>query len=178
MDTVLSPRSNFRQRQAAWKELKNLNQLDHAVTELEQRVAAEPQSAEAAAALGEAYLKKCEDLNEFREQAIYAMKADQLLETALKLDPANWDARFTKAVGMSYWPAELNKSQEVIEQFQTLIQQQSSQPQQSYFAKPYVRLGEQYVKAGRPDYATQVWQAGAALFPDNSDLKEKLSAAQ
>lgn len=79
---------------------------------------------------------------------------------------------------MSYWPPDLNKGQEVIEQFQTLIQQQETQPPQPQFARSYLRLGEQYQKAGYPDYAAQIWQRGAALFPNDAILKNKLGSAR
>ncbi len=76
-----------------------------------------------------------------------------------------------------YWPAQLNKGQEVIEQLQTLIQQQETQPAQPHFARSYLRLGDQYLKTGQTDYAVQVWQRGAAFFPNNEELKGKLAPA-
>jgi tetratricopeptide (TPR) repeat protein len=176
VETLVSPQASFEEKQTIWKRLKETGNLDQAITELEQRAANDPQRAEYAAVLGQAYLKKCAVIEDIREQAMLAMKADQLLEAALGLDPSNWEARFTKAVGMSYWPAQLNKSQEVIEQFQTLIQQQEAQPPQPQFARPYLWLGDQYQKAGYPDYAAQVWQRGAAFFPDNPELKRKLTS--
>lgn len=175
---LLSPETSYEQRQKIWKHLREAGRLDQAVSELEQRVAADTRSADSVAALGEGYYKKAGATDDVREKAILAMNADQTLEAALNLDPANWEARFTKAVGMSYWPAELNKGQEVIDQFQTLIQQQESQTPQPQFARSYLRLGEQYQKAGQPDYALQSWQRGAALFPNDDDLKKKLAAPQ
>src|SRR5260370_6178681 len=177
IETLVSPQASFEEKQAIWKRLKETGNLDQAITELEQRAANDPQRAEYAAVLGQAYLKKCAGIEDVREQAILAMKADQHLETALGLDPSNWEARFTKAVGMSYWPMQLNNGQEVIEQFQTLIQQQEAQPPQPQFARPYLLLGDQYQKAGYPDYPAQVSQRGSALFPDNSELKHKLASA-
>jgi predicted TPR repeat methyltransferase len=79
---------------------------------------------------------------------------------------------------MSYWPAELNEGQKVVQEFVTLIQQQEAQSPQPQFARTYLRLGEQYQKAGNADYAAQVWQRGAALFPDDSGLKEKLASGR
>ena len=157
--------------------MKDTGKLAQAVAELEQRVASDPHSAEAATALGKGYYKEAGQTDDVREKAILAMKADQTLEAALNLDPSSWDARFMKAVGMSRWPADLNKSQEVIDQFQTLIQQQETQPQQPQFAKSYIRFGDFYQKSGNPDYASQVWQRGSALFPGNEELQGKLAGA-
>jgi len=176
IDTLVSRQATFEEKQAVWKRLKERGQLDQAIGELEQRLASNAQAPEVSAALGQAYMKKCAQIQDVREQALFAMKADQTLETALNLDPSNWEARFTKTVGMSYWPAELNKGKEVIQEFSKLIEQQESQPPQPHFARSYTWLGEQYRKAGHPDYAAQVWQRGAALFPSDADLRAKLAA--
>ncbi len=141
-------------------------------------MANDPQRAEYAAPLGEAYMKKCATMTDVREQAILAMKADRTLETALNMDPSNWEARFIKAVGLSFWPADLNKSQEVMQEFLTLIEQQEGQPKEPQFAQPYLWLGKEYEKAGQAENAAQVWQRGAALFPENKELRNKLAAGQ
>ena len=164
MEILISPAS-FAQRQAAWNGLKNAGQLDQAIHELEQRMANDPQRPEYVAALGEAYMKKCATMTDVREQAILAMQADKTLEKALNLDPSNWEARFTRAVGLSYWPADLNKRPEVVQEFLALIQQQEGQPKEPQFAQPYIWLGKEYEKAGQAENAAQVWQRGAALFP-------------
>lgn len=178
IETLVSPQTSYEQRQKIWKQLKNAGKLDEAITQLEQRVADNPRSADSVTALGEGYYKKAGNTDDVRDKAIFAMKADQTLEAALNLDPSNWEARFTKAVGMSYWPPELNKGPEVVQELLTLIQQQETQAPQPQFARSYFYLGEQYQKAGYADYAVQVWQRGAALFPNDSDLQEKLAAGQ
>jgi hypothetical protein len=175
IDTLLSPTASYEQKQGAWKQLKDTGKLDEAIGELERRMADDPRTAEYPAALGQAYLQKCALIHDIREQGILAMKADQVFDAALSLDPFNWDARFTKAVAMSYWPTNMNKSAEVIEHFQTLIEQQEAQPPQPQFAQTYLWLGDQYQKAGQGDYARAIWQRGAALFPDDPSLKARLA---
>lgn len=177
METVASTQTSYHQKQKAWKQLKETGKLDEAIGGLEQQVASEPQRPELVSALGQAYYKKAGQTADVREQAILAMKADQTLEAALNLDPSNWDARFTKAVGMSYWPPELNKTTEMFEEFQRLIKQQESEPQRPEFTRTYERLGEEYQKAGYPQYALDVWKRGAALFPGDEDLRNKLAEA-
>ena len=177
VDTLVSPHSTYEAKQAAWKQLKDSGKLDQAITELEQRASNDPRTAEYPAALGQAYLQKCGIIKDVREQGILAMQADKVFDTALAVDPANWDARFTKAVALSYWPANLNKGDEVIQLFTTLIQQQESQPPQPQFAETYAWLGDQYQKTGDTDEARKIWQRGAALFPVNEKLKDKLASA-
>lgn len=175
LDALLSPQASYAQKQEAWKQLRDTGKLDQAISELEQRAANNPQAAEYSAVLGQAYLQKCATIQDVREQGILAMKADQVFDAALQLDPANWEARFTKAVAMSYWPPQMNKGQEVIDHFTQLINQQEGQPPQPQFAQTYVWLGDQYQKAGNNDYARAAWQRGAALFPNDSTLPKRLA---
>jgi tetratricopeptide (TPR) repeat protein len=176
LDTLTSPQAAFAQRQSAWKQLKDAGQLDQAITELEQRATTDPRTPGYPAALGQAYLQKAGSIQDLREQGILGMKADQTFDAALELDPNNWDARFWKATAMTYWPTMLGKSNETIEHFATLITQQESQAPQPHFAQTYTQLGDYYVKLGHADYAQQIWQRGAALFPENQDLRSKLAA--
>ena len=178
VDILVSPQTSHQQKQEAWKQLREAGKLDQAIAELEQRTANEPRAAESAAALGHAYLQKCGTIQDVRDQGILAMQADKLFDTALSLDASNWEARFMKAVAMSYWPPVLNKGDEVIQHFQTLIQQQETQTPQPQFAETYAWLGDQYQKAGRGDDARAVWQRGAALFPADEKLRTKLASAQ
>lgn len=176
VDLLTSSEASSDQKRASWKQLRDRGCLDQAIAELERRRADNSASPEDAAVLGHAYLQKCGTISDVREQGILAMQADKLFDTALSLDPSNWEARFTKAVGLSYWPASMGKSDEVVQLFTTLIQQQENQTPQPQFAEPYVWLGNQYQKAGRADDAQSVWQRGAALFPANPELKNKLAS--
>jgi len=178
VDVLVSPLASHQQKQEAWKYLGEAGKLDQAIAELEQRTTNDLRNAECPAALGHAYLQKCGTIKDVREQGILAMQADKMFDTALGLDSSNWDARFMKAVAMSYWPPMLNKGDEVIQHFQTLIQQQETQTPQPQFAETYAWLGDQYQKAGRAEDAKAVWQRGAALFPADEKLRTKLASAQ
>jgi tetratricopeptide (TPR) repeat protein len=175
LEILVSPQVGYGQKREAWKQLRDQGRLDLAIKELEQRMAADPQAAAYPAALGQAYFNKCATLQDMREQAILAMQADKVLDLALNIDPANWEARFTKAVAMSHWPASMNKGPEVMEHLRTLIEQQEAQAPQPHFADSYVLLGDQYQKAGHADYARMVWERGAGLFPTDNGLKQKLA---
>jgi tetratricopeptide (TPR) repeat protein len=175
IETLLSTQSSYPQKQEAWKQLRDLGKLDQAIAELEQRVSGNPQVADYSATLGRAYLEKAGTITDVRQQGILGMKADLAFDEALKTDPNNWEARFTKAVALSYWPPQLNKGQEVIDHFTQLVNQQEAQPPQPQFAQTYVWLGDQYQKAGNADYARQIWERGAALYPNDATLPKRLT---
>jgi tetratricopeptide (TPR) repeat protein len=175
IEGLVSPQSSFNDRQIALEQLRKTGKLDQAITDLEQRLADNPHAADTAAALGRVYLQKCGTIQDVREQGILAMKADQVFDAALNLDASNWEARFTKAVAMSYWPTQMNRGTEVIQHFSTLIEQQERQVPQPHFAMSYAWLGDEYQKYGHTDQARQIWQRGTTLFPDNQELAKKLA---
>ncbi len=176
VDVLVSPQASHQQKQEAWKQLGEAGKLDQAIAELEQRTANDPRSADNPAALSHAYLQKCGTIQDVREQGILAMQADKMFDTALSLDSSNWEARFMKAVAMSYWPPLLNKGDPVLQHFQTLIQQQEAQMPQPQFADTYAWLGDQYQKAGHADDARTMWQRGASLFTSDEKLQTKLAS--
>src|SRR6266699_810536 len=175
IDILVSPQTSFQQRQAAWKQSRDAGELDQALATLKQGAANNPASAEYPTALGEAYVYKLQTIRDFHEVAILALQADQSFNTALGLDPANWEAQFFKAASLSHWPPEMNKGPEVIQQLSNLIDQQEAMPPQPQFAQTYVSLGDQYKKTGQPDYAVQTWQLGLAKFPGDPTLQGRIA---
>ena len=176
--TLVSPQATYAQKKAAWKQLRDSQQLDKAITDLEQAVRADPSTAEYPTALAEGYLQKLTTIDDAREKSVLAIRADQSFDQALQVDPTNWEARFVKAVALSYWPESLNKSGEVIDNLVTLMEQQESRPPQPHFVQTYIVLGEQYLKVGYTDDARETYRRGAALFPGDSTLREKLANLQ
>jgi len=176
IDALVAPATAFGQKQRIWKQLIDSGKLDLAITEMEQRAKASPATAEIPAALGQAYLQKAGTIKDLREQGILGLKADSTFEAALNLDASNWDARFWKTMAMSYWPPELGKGTEVIEQCLQLVVQQEAQAPQPHFAQTYVMLGEQYKKQGQEQYAQEIWKRGLTLFPGHETLAGKLSS--
>src|SRR6266567_3429598 len=176
IDILVSPQASFQQRQAAWKQLRDAGELDQALATLKQGAADNPASAEYPTALGEGYVYKLQTIRDFHEVSILALQADQSFNTALGIEPTNWEAKFFKAAALSRWPPEMNKGPEVIQQLSNLIDQQEAIPPQPQFAQTYVLLGDQYKKTGQPDYAVQTWRLALAKFPGDSTLQGRITA--
>jgi tetratricopeptide (TPR) repeat protein len=178
LETLVSATATYSQKEAAWGQLRDAGKLDQVIGELEARAAKEPGRAELTAVLGQAYLHKAGAIQDVREQGILGMKADQSFEVALSTDPQNWDARFWRATAMSYWPAQLGKGKEVIENCLELLKQQEVLPPKPEYAQVYVLLGTMYEREGFADYAQQTWKRGLGLFPGNEALASKVTPGQ
>jgi tetratricopeptide (TPR) repeat protein len=172
---AVSPQTTFDEKLAAWNKIRDAGQLDHAIAELEKTAANNPTTPELFVALGHAYMVKSGTVSDIAQVGALGLKIDQAFTTALTLDPANWEAQYSKAVSLSYYPAFMNKQKDTIATFSALIQQQEQSPPQPEFANTYLRLGNEYQKQGNTDAAAQTWQRGAQLFPDNTDLRQKVT---
>ena len=88
-----------------FQQLIKSGQIDAAIAELQQRAAQNPNDPEIPTTLGEAQLNKLRDLRDsgsgdYNQIGILAMQADQSFNSALKLDPQNWEAQFVKNSSM------------------------------------------------------------------------------
>jgi tetratricopeptide (TPR) repeat protein len=175
VDQLVSSQTSFEDKYHTWTKLRDAGKMDQVIAELSERATNNPAGAEYPAALGQAYLHKIAVTKDTRDYAVLGALADRSFDSALDIDPENWEARFFKATAMSYWPEEMNKRTEVIQRFTQLIQDQETKSPQPQFAQSYYWLGESYQKSGRSDYADQVWRRGAALFPNDPMLRQKLA---
>jgi tetratricopeptide (TPR) repeat protein len=178
VDALLSAKSAM-EKHNLFQQLVQSGQIDQAIDELKQRVAANPSDPEIPTTLGEAQLNKVRALKEsggdINDMGILAMQADQSFNAALKLDPQNWEAQFMKSSSMYYWPADPARDNDVVQRLSGLIDQQQTMPAQPQFAQTYVVLGNEYLKIGQPDKAMATWQLGAQQFPNDPTLQKKIS---
>jgi tetratricopeptide (TPR) repeat protein len=111
----------------------------------------------------------------FMEQGALSARASEILRAALALDPTHWGARFTLGVNYFHNPEFLGLTDDAIVEFETLLEQQGERTDFPEMAAPYVYLGDLYARVGRPDDARATWQRGAALFPKDAQLSQRLA---
>src|SRR4029079_19199235 len=104
--------------EALWARLKNANLIDQAIAKLQEKVNGEPKSADLHVALAGAYLQRLFNAPDGRERGEWATKADQEYDAALEANPNHWDARFSKAVSLSFWPPLFGKQEEAARHFE------------------------------------------------------------
>jgi tetratricopeptide (TPR) repeat protein len=174
---LLDPNLSRDEKAKLWKDARESGMLDALVAEYEARAAADPNDPKLRVDLGEAYLQKIFAAGSNGPEAgLWATKADKAFDAALELDPHQWQGRFDKAVSLSFWPPIFGKQAEAIHNFEILLDEQASLPKSPEFAQTYLLLGNLDQQAGNLEKAKQVWQSGLTLFPENTDLAQKLAA--
>ena len=170
-----NPELSDSERQKIWAELAKAGLVDKLLAKYEERAKLAPNDPDAQVDLGSAYLQRLFQATPGPEQGIWAGKADKAFDSALALDSNHWEARFSKAVSLSFWPPIFGKQKEAVTHFETLLSQQSqSSAKDPRFAQTHLLLGNLYQQSGNAAKASETWSAGLALYPDNASLKEKV----
>ena len=87
---------------------------------------------------------------------------------AQRLDPRE-EARFRKAVGLTYGPTLSSRQGEAIAHFEKLVAQQVNLPSDPRFAQTYLYLGRLHAQRGDAARARQIWQEGLARHPKDAE---------
>jgi hypothetical protein len=178
LEALLDPGKSWDEKQRAWKELADAGLLDQALEALERRARENPGSADAQADAGVAYLQKLNTVTSDIEKGTWAVKADKAFDAALAIDDRHWEARFTKAMSLSFWPPVFGKQGEAIRQFEQLRSQQAEVAPEEKFAETYLLLGNMYRNQGEKAKAAEVWRDGAQRFPANKELTTRAAEAE
>lgn len=177
-DKLLAEGLSDADAEALWKEAVEAGRLDELLALFEQRAQADPGSADKQLDLGRAYLQKVFTAGNGPEAGTWATKADKSFDAALAADDHHWEARFSKAVSLSFWPPVFGKQTEAIKHFELLIDQQRSLASQPSHAQTWLLLGNMYQQLGKSDQALATWQQGLALFPDDRQLAQQIANGQ
>ncbi len=170
LDVFLSDELDEIEEQELWERLRKEGRLDEIVAALEALVAERPHDPDLQTELGNAYIQKIFDVGMGPMAGVFGEKADEAYDRALEIDPEHWEARFSKAVSLSNWPAFLGKTGEAIHQFETLITQQESRSPEPHYEQTYYFLGNMYLQTGETAKALEAWRRGIAIFPDSEML--------
>ena len=177
-EKLLDPELKGDAREALWKQIRDAGLLDEVIARMEAFAKARPNDAGAQVALGVAYLQKIFEVGNGPEAGVWATKADQSFDAALVINPQQWDARFAKAISLSFWPPMFGKQAEAIQNFETLITQQEGKPSKPEYAQTYLWLGNLYLQQGKSDQARETYNKGLSQFPGNEELEKQLGLVQ
>lgn len=161
--------------QELWQRLREEGRLDEVIAEFERLAELDPTNPDLQVDLGGAYLQKIFEVGAGPLAGVFGMKADEAFDRALEIDEHHWEARLTKAISLSNWPAFMGKSGEAIQHFEILIGQQQSGPANPAYAQSYYFLGNMYQQTGDAEKALEAWRRGLDRYPDNEMLLQQLA---
>lgn len=174
LEELLDPNLSETDREALWERVREAGLVDEALALFEARAEERRDDPAAQVDAARAYLQKVFEVGDGPAAGLWAGKADAAYDRALELDPRHWDARFGKAVSLSFWPPIFGKRGEAIGHFQTLVEQQRGLTPEPRHASTYLLLGNLHAQSGDAEEAAAVWAEGYALFPDDEALGEKV----
>jgi tetratricopeptide (TPR) repeat protein len=174
LEELLDPNLSETDREALWERVREAGLVDEALALFEARAEERRDDPGAQVDAARAYLQKVFEVGDGPAAGLWAGKADAAYDRALKLDPRHWDARFGKAVSLSFWPPIFGKRGEAIGHFETLVEQQRGLAPEPRHASTYLLLGNLHAQSGDAEEAAAVWAEGYALFPDDEALAEKV----
>jgi tetratricopeptide (TPR) repeat protein len=147
--------------------------FERSVNFFQQEVAKHPQSANLHLNFGFAYVDKIPVAGSIT-QVILANNALTEFTKAIELDPS-WIGYYTRGESYLFWPKIFNRAPMGVADLEKAMEMQKKGPRRSYHVKAYIGLGDAYWKTDQLGKAKAVWQAGLKEFPDNPDLKARLS---
>jgi tetratricopeptide (TPR) repeat protein len=106
-------------------------------------------------------------------QVILANTALGEFDKAVHLQPS-WIAYYTRGASYLFWPKIFGKAQLGVNDLEKALSLQTGRTR-SYYVRTYVALGDGYCKLELLDKARVTWQEGLRQFPDNAQLKDRLS---
>jgi tetratricopeptide (TPR) repeat protein len=162
---------------AAWKKISDAGLMDESLALLEDAVENDPYNPDAHMALAGGYLAKTTFADNDLEKGTWAIAADKTLDRVLELDPGHWEARFTKASTLTYYPPIMGKQGEAMKHFEVLLEQQKTLPPNPYYSQTYLYLGNLHQQLGNYQKASQIWKDGLAIYPDDVELAKQLENA-
>lgn len=160
------------ERDALWQQLRALGEVEAAVAQYEQLAAAQPGDPDAQTNLGAAYIEQMMQAADEAARIEIGKKIDAQFDKALALDENHWEARFRKAVGLTYGPALSGRQDEAIGHFEKLVQQQAGQRATPEQAQTYVYLARLYAQRGDAAKAAAIVQQGLLRHPQDDGLRQ------
>jgi len=108
-------------------------------------------------------------------QVLLANTALGYFTTALALEDT-WLGHFTRGNSYLYWPAIFGRTALAIADLEQAIAiSEKEKNVRPYHVRTYIGLGEAYWRLDDVSTGREIWQGAIQKFPDNPDLKKRLS---
>jgi tetratricopeptide (TPR) repeat protein len=148
---------------------------DRCIGFFEKLVAQHPNAANAFLNYGFAYVDKIPDAGSIT-QVINANTALSFFTKSIELKPS-WIGYYTRGNSYLYWPKIFNRTHLGIADLEAAMKIQQQEQVRGLHARAFVALGDGYLKMDDVEKAKKTWADGAAQFPDDAELKKRISAS-
>ena len=132
-----------------------------------------PNSAKAHLNYGFAYVDKIPAAGSIT-QVILANTALTEFTRSIDISPS-WIAYYTRGNSYLFWPKVFLRAPLGVADLEKAYGMQKAGPKRTYHVRVYISLGDGYWKTDNMDKARAIWTEGLREFPDNAQLKARLS---
>jgi tetratricopeptide (TPR) repeat protein len=148
-------------------------EYDRSLKFFEKLVADHPKSGNAYLNYGFAYVDKIPVAGSIT-QVILANTALSHFSKSIELQPS-WIGYYTRGNSYLYWPKIFDRAHLGVEDLEQCMKIQKADKPRSYYVRAYIALGDGYWKMDKTPKAKAIWQEGVKAYPDNAQLKARLS---
>ena len=148
-------------------------QYDRAIAFFEKETKAHPQAANLFLNYGFAYVDKVPAAGSIT-QVILANNALTEFSKALEITPS-WIGLYTRGNSYLYWPKIFGRTPLGVKDLEAAMAMQKAETKKSFHVRVWVSLGDAYYKMDDSAKAMATWKDGAAAFPDDANLKARLT---
>jgi tetratricopeptide (TPR) repeat protein len=146
---------------------------DRCIKFFEKLVADNPKASNAFLNCGFAYVDKI-PVSGTITQVINANTALANFSKSIELSPS-WIGLYTRGNSYLFWPKIFNRTHLGVADLEQAMKIQKADQKRPYHSRCYVSLGDAYWKMDDLGKARATWQEGLSLFPDNAQIKARLS---
>jgi len=148
-------------------------EYDRSLKFFEKLVAAHPTASNAYLNYGFAYVDKIPAAGSIT-QVILANTALSHFTRSIEIKPS-WIGLYTRGNSYLYWPKIFGRANLGVADLEQAMKIQKADKLKKYHVRAYISLGDGYWKMDDIAKAKAIWQEGQKLFPDNAQLKARLS---
>ncbi|MEM7204487.1 MAG: tetratricopeptide repeat protein [Planctomycetota bacterium] len=161
-----------------WLAARTTDLVDASIDALEQSLAADPRQEETRMELADAYVAKLLTVPAGPERGLWGSKAEAQWQAVATANPDHWDAHYTLAYNYSMYPDFMNKTDEAVAAFETVVAIQQRTAIAPEHARTYVQLARLHTKQGQPNKARAVLEQGQVRHPGDSGIEAALRSAR
>lgn len=174
MDKVMDGSATADEQTRFWKLARETDMAEQLIGDFEKKVEAAPKDVDSRMNLAQAYIAKLLSIPGGPEQGVWAMKAENQWREVIKLDENHWEANYSIGESWNWYPEQLGKTPDAINQFEKVRKIQEGLSPQDEHAKTYLRLSQLYNRQNNTKKSREALKAGLERHPGDEQLTKAL----